>query len=1136
MKRALFPSLLLAVSLFITCQETEVKVNGNITGTVKDKQTTVVIEHCAVTINPGNKQTYTSGSGEFKFTDVTMGEYTISFSKAGYNSYSRKITVEADKTVQADALLEPAIAPVVNTVTADNIQFTQATLHGIVAQKGEANLKECGFYYGTTESMDKKYICQGAETEFQATLQDLADGTLYYYQAYSVNSIGEGKGEVKTFETKALIPAQVQTKNATDITTTQATLNGSITSKGNSEITECGFYFGAIENPEQKYEVEYESDNFSITVTDLTDGATYYYCAYAVNAKGEVRGEVISLNAQTALAPTVKTGEATGVELYEVVLNGEIISDGGASVTECGFYFGNSVNPTQKYPVINVENGLMSRAMTELSEGTTYYYLAYAINAKGESRGDEKSFTTVPITVPEVTTHEVTNVTETTAKVAGRLNSTGRSSKLTVGFVYDTADGAELGKCLGFTADTASVTTTAFEKTLSGLTKGTTYYVRAYATNEKGTVYGDAVEFTTVGPTLPKVETSSISNVTTTTARFNGKIVSIGERVTGIEDYGYVWSTESGPTLETGEKVSNGPRTSTTSYYYDVTGLKDGTTYFVRAYATNEKGTAYGNEIKFITIGITIPDLEMTDVDNINTTSAMFHGKIKSYGNASRVLEWGFVWSTSPEPTIETGVVLKSTSKNSWDNYNETASGLTDGTRYYVRAYATNEKGTGYSSDYEFTTIRITIPELEVTDVDNINTTSAMFHGKIKSYGNASRVLEWGFVWSTSPEPTIETGVVLKSTSKNSWDNYNETASGLTDGTRYYVRAYATNEKGTGYSSDYEFTTLAITVPTVQITDINNIGTLSASFHGRMISFGRSKRIKDYGFVWDTIPNPTLETGKHLDITKNGSTSNDWEWSFNNDVTGLTDGTLYYVRAYATNEKGTGYSEDMEFETKTIVLPTVSITNILDIGTRTATFYGRMISFGLSKRIKDYGFVWDTIPSPTLEKGKHIDFTSNGFTSNDWEWSFNNDISGLTDGTKYYVRAYATNEKGAGYATEDYEFTTVLIVIPTVTTNSSVFDITTTSAIIYGKVESLGNADKVIDWGFVLSTSPNPTIENNDKKFSGNGPRTSSFSFNTDGTDNMKLSPNTKYYYRAYAINEKGIGYGEVYSFITNEK
>lgn len=1160
MKRAVLPSVLLLASLFVTCQETEVKVNGNISGIVKDKQTARPIDHCAVAINPGNKQVYTSGSGEFQFTDVTMGEYTISFSKAGYNSYSRKIIVEADKTVQADALLEPAIAPVVNTVTADNIQFTQATLHGIVAQKGEASLKECGFYYGTTESMDKKYICQGAETEFQATIQDLADGTLYYYQAYSVNSIGEGKGEVKTFETKALIPAQVQTKNATDITTTQASLNGTITSKGNSDITECGFYFGATENPEQKYEVVYESDNFSITVTDLKDGATYYYCAYAVNAKGEVRGEVISLNAQTALAPTVKTGEATGVELYEVVLNGEIISDGGASVTECGFYFGNSVNPTQKYPVINVENGLMSRAMTELSEGTTYYYLAYAINAKGESRGDEKSFTTVPITVPEVTTHEVTNVTETTAKVAGRLNSTGRSSKLTVGFVYDTADGAELGKCLGFTADTASVTTTAFEKTISGLNKGTMYYVRAYATNEKGTVYGDAMEFTTIGPTLPKVETNAVSNVTTTTVRFNGKISSIGERVTGIEDYGFVWSTTSEPNLDTGEKTSNGPRTNTTTYYNDVTGLNDGTTYYVRAYATNEKGTAYGSEVKFTTTEILLPTVEVYNVDDIKTTSAGLIGRVKTFGTGKNISDYGFVMSTSPNPTLEDGNMYSMGMATKLDNiyyyydgssagkYRYNVSGLIDGTTYYVRAYATNEKGTSYSEDFEFKTTAIVVPKVEVYDVTETGTTKSSFIGLVKSFGNAANISDYGFVWSTSPNPTLETGTSVSNGFVTKIDNiyyyydgssagkYRNNVSGLQDGTIYYVRAYATNEKGTGYSEDFEFKTVEIVAPKVEVYDVTDISTTTSRFIGRINSFGNADGISDYGFVWSTTPEPTLsDTTKSYSYGRATKLDNIYYFydgsstgKYALDVSSLTDGTTYYVCAYATNEAGTGYSDEFVFTTLEIVLPTVKITSVSSIDTKSARLYGTMVSFGRATRISDYGFVWDTIPKPTLETGMHVSKGSS--TSSTYTWNFNSDISGLKDGTKYYARAYAINEKGTGYDNDDYEFTTVEILIPTVKI-SSLNGITTSSVSLRGQITNKGNASLLTDYGFVLDTIPAPTLENS--LVVSNGPLTVGTDYGNEVTG---LESGTTYYVRAYATNEKGTGYGDEYSFTTKSK
>ena len=662
MKQNTFPFIILTVLLLTTCQETQVSVNGNISGTVKDKQTSLPIDHCAVSINPGNRQVYTSGNGEFQFTDVTMGAYTISFSKAGYNAYTRQITVEADKTVLADAMLEPAIAPVVNTVTADNIQFTSATLHGTIVKKGESSLKECGFYYGTSESMDKKYVCPETETDYSASIHDLLDGTRYYYQAYAVNTIGEGKGEIKTFDTKALIAAQVQTKSATDITTTQATLNGSITSKGNSDITECGFYFGATDNPEQKYEVEYGSDNFSITVSDLTDGATYYYCAYATNAKGGARGEVISFTVNKAFAPNILTKDATDIGLFNVTLNGEILSDGGSTIIEYGFLFGIEPELTQRYTVSAPENGIISRNISELLEGTTYYYCAYAINAKGESRGDKKSFTTVPIEPPIVAVSTVSDITETTAKVSSKLTSTGRSSKLTVGFVYDTTEEPDLGRCLGFSSDTASLNKI-FDKILTGLTKGTTYYVRSYATNEKGTTYSDDVWFTTDGPTLAEIETKPVTDISTNSATLNGNIKSLGQKINSLSDCGFVYGTAPEPTFENGSKISLGSYSYRGNYSKKVADLTDGTNYYVRAYATNEKGTAFGDIVGFTTTEIVAPTVEVTDVDEIKTTSAKIHGQIKAYGNASRVTEWGFVYSTSPGPTLETGTQLKSTSR-----------------------------------------------------------------------------------------------------------------------------------------------------------------------------------------------------------------------------------------------------------------------------------------------------------------------------------------------------------------------------------------------------------------------------------------------------------------------------------------
>ena len=118
--------------------------------------------------------------------------------------------------------------------------------------------------------------------------------------------------------------------------------------------------------------------------------------------------------------------------------------------------------------------------------------------------------------------------------------------------------------------------------------------MRAYATNDAGTAYGEEISFTTKD--LPQLTTNEITNIDATSATSGGNITDNGGF--SITARGVCWSKTSNPT--TNDNATN-DGTRTGSFTSDLTDLTEGTEYFVRAYATNEVGTAYGEEISFST-------------------------------------------------------------------------------------------------------------------------------------------------------------------------------------------------------------------------------------------------------------------------------------------------------------------------------------------------------------------------------------------------------------------------------------------------------------------------------------------------------------------------------------------------------
>jgi len=205
----------------------------------------------------------------------------------------------------------------------------------------------------------------------------------------------------------------------------------------------------------------------------------------------------------------------------------------------------------------------------------------------------------------------------------------------------------------------------------------------------------------------PSVTTSSISSVTTSSAVCGGNVTSDGGE--SVTSRGVCWSIFQNPTIDYVTHTNDGVGYG--SYVSTITGLTSNTTYYVRAYATNRIGTSYGNQVSFTTLqNVGLPILTTTDISNITQNSAVSGGVITSDGGNS-VISRGVCWGTTSNPTI---VNSHTTDGTGIGSYVSSITGLTSGTTYYVRAYATNNVGTAYGNQINFTTTNANT----VTDID----------------------------------------------------------------------------------------------------------------------------------------------------------------------------------------------------------------------------------------------------------------------------------------------------------------------------------------------------------------------------------------------------------------------------------
>lgn len=199
------------------------------------------------------------------------------------------------------------------------------------------------------------------------------------------------------------------------------------------------------------------------------------------------------------------------------------------------------------------------------------------------------------------TSTSVANITQTSATVNNSILSDGGSPVTARGVCWNTSP----NPTIALTTKTSDGTGTGdYSSNVTGLTAGTTYYLRAYATTANGTAYGNEIFFTTQSAaSIATLTTDAITNnITGTSATSGGNITADGGAP--ITARGVCWSTSANPTISLSTKTFNG--TGTGTFASQITGLTAGTTYYVRSYAQNAAGVAYGNEISFVAEALSV--------------------------------------------------------------------------------------------------------------------------------------------------------------------------------------------------------------------------------------------------------------------------------------------------------------------------------------------------------------------------------------------------------------------------------------------------------------------------------------------------------------------------------------------------
>ena len=293
-------------------------------------------------------------------------------------------------------------------------------------------------------------------------------------------------------------------------------------------------------------------------------------------------------------------------------------------------------------------------------------------------------------------------------------------------------------------------------------------------------------------------------------------------------------------------------------------------------------------------------------------------------------------------------------------------------------------------------------------------------------------------------------------------------------------------------------------LPALSTTSISNITAISATSGGNITSDGGAE-VTGRGVCWGVNPNPATTGSKIEDNSGIGQ--------FVCEITGLTAGSIYHVRAYANNSVGTAYGADISFVTlgKAPECITQPVTQIASSG---ATLNGTVNANDLSTTVTfEYG--------TTTSYGQTITATPNPVTGNTIT-NVNANLSEILSGTTYHFRVKAVNSIGTTYGS-DLTFAT-LGQAPMAITQSACCT-TTTGAILNGIV-SANHVSTIITFEYGKTTIYGSSVAASPGSVTG--------SSNTNVTANLSgLEPGTTYHFRIIAVNSIGTTYGSDLTFAT---
>jgi len=466
-----------------------------------------VIIDCGFCISSSNPLPTVNDSvfSKGKFATPTVASITHSVSLGlsttyyirGYVQNVRGITYSNVLTLTTSGI--GISTPNVSTNSASSVGNYSATCGGNVTSDGGASVTSRGVCWNTTGQLNQlgsNYQSSGSGTgPFTVNINTLNSGTTYYFQAYATNSQGTSFGSQLSFTTSVpVVDPNVSTLSYSGVTQSAATCGGNVISEGTYPVVSRGICYSSSNSvPTTSNSTATNgsgSGDYTCNLSGLISSTRYYYRAYATNSQNTtIYGSVSYFDTLASIVlPSVSTLAVWNIEEINAISGVNVTSEGTYSVTGKGICYAAAPNssPTISDTTAYGGNGVgsVTLGISGLTANTTYYVRAYATNSQGTTvYGSVVSFTTLAssVTVPTVAYLSL-NATTNAVAVSANVLADGGATVTSRGFYWSYNSNFS-----GQSTVNVGSGTGAFETTISGLTPGSTIYVKAFAINSAGT-------------------------------------------------------------------------------------------------------------------------------------------------------------------------------------------------------------------------------------------------------------------------------------------------------------------------------------------------------------------------------------------------------------------------------------------------------------------------------------------------------------------------------------------------------------------------------------------------------------------------------------------------------------------------